>query len=180
MDNISRLKLKVGQHEFEAEGPAQFVQDQFNAWKEMTTTAAALITPNPQMEPLPFEPKVPTGAPATDAASIDSSLDKIMKVDNRIVSLTARPGTVGDAVLLVLYGQRILRGNDSVTGGEVMDALVTTGGYMLPRVDRLLEKLAADGAVIVIGERRSKRYRLTNAGITMSRELAADLLALVA
>jgi hypothetical protein len=115
-----------------------------------------------------------------DTTSVDSSLGKIMKVDNRIVSLTARPTTVGDAVLLVLYGQKILRENDSVTGGEVMDALVTTGGYMLPRVDRLLEKLAADGEVIVIGERRSKRYRLTNSGVTAAREIAKDLLALVA
>ncbi len=146
----------------------------------MTTTAAAPLAPNPQI--LFGQDRNMGAAPSgsQDLASPDASLDKIMKVEKRVVSLTARPQMVGEAVLLVLYGQKILRGNDAVTGGEVMDALVTTGGYMLPRVDRLLEKLSSDGDVIVIGEHRAKRYRLTNAGIIKARQLATDLLAIVA
>jgi hypothetical protein len=180
MDSNYRLKIKVGPHEFEGEGPAEFVREQFEAWKAMTTTAAAPIMTSPQIEAQPTEFQPSTAAPTQDLSLVDSSLGKIMKVENRVVSLTARPQTTPDAVLIILYGQKILRGNDSVTGGEVMDGLVTTGGYMLPRVDRLLESIASDGDVIVIGERRAKRYRLTNAGLIKARRIATDLLALVA
>jgi len=180
MEGISRLKLKVGQHEFEAEGPPDFVQSQFDAWKAMTTTAAAVMVPQTQIFSVPDRTQGTMPATNQDLASSDARLDKIMTVTNRIVSLTARPKTVGEAVLLLLYGQKMMRENDSVTGGEVMDGLVATGGYMLPRVDRLLEQLGGTGDVIVIGERRSKRYRLTNAGLGRARQIATDLLALVA
>jgi len=39
------------------------------------------------------------------------------------VSLTARPATIEDAALLVLLGQRVSRGNDAVTGGEIIGGL---------------------------------------------------------
>jgi DNA-binding transcriptional regulator PaaX len=61
-----------------------------------------------------------------------------------------------------------------------MDGISATGGFGLFRVDRLLEGMAREGDVIVIGERRSKRYRLTNTGITRARQAAVDLIAIVA
>jgi hypothetical protein len=41
-------------------------------------------------------------------------LDKKAWIDERIVSLTARPETIEDAALVILLGQRTLRSNDSV------------------------------------------------------------------
>jgi DNA-binding PadR family transcriptional regulator len=103
-----------------------------------------------------------------------------MKVDGRIVSLTIRADTPDDAVLLLLYGQKVLRENDSVTGGDIMEGLTATGGTSIGRVDRVLEKMGRDGDVIVIGERRGKRYRLTNAGLSRARQIANSLIAIVA
>lgn len=48
------------------------------------------------------------------------------------------------------------------------------------RVDRLLEKMGRDGDLIVTGERRSKRYRLTNSGLAKAQKIASELLATVA
>jgi len=103
-----------------------------------------------------------------------------MKVDERIVSLTVRPKNPDDAALLLLYGQKMLRENDSVTGAEVMGGITATGGLSIGRVDRLLENLARGGDVIVVGEHRSKRYRLTNAGLNKVRQVAGELVATVA
>jgi hypothetical protein len=181
MDETLRLKIKVGIHEFEAEGPAAVVNEQFQTWKE-------LVVYSPVGDP-PYAPLNPpaTEIPATiqsprpsDGASVDAQLPKIMNVDGRVISLTVRAKKVDDAVLLILYGQKVLRDNDAITGGEVMEGLTATGGTSVDRVDRLLEKLGRDGDAIVIGERRAKRYRLTNAGITKARQLASELIAIVA
>jgi len=180
MDNIYRLKIKVGQHEFEAEGPAEIVQDQFAAFKDLVAAAPATHLMNPQFpgvqEPLPqgFAGSKP------DTPSIDTALPRIMKTEGRTISLTVRPSSAEDAVLLLLYGQKVMRENDAVTGAEVMDGITATGGLAVLRVDRLLEKLARLGDVIVIGEHRAKRYRLINAGIAKGRQIAVDMIALVA
>jgi hypothetical protein len=42
------------------------------------------------------------------------------RTEDRVVSLTARPATIEDAALLILLGQRVSRGNDAVTGGEII------------------------------------------------------------
>lgn len=120
--------------------------------------------------PLPLRVAVP---------AIDSALDKIMRVENRVVSLTVRAKSIDDAVLLLVYGQKTLRQNDAVTGAEVMDGLTATG-QRIGRVDRVLTKAGELGDVIVIGMGRAKRYRLTNAGITKARQVAAELIAIVA
>lgn len=181
MDDIHRLKIKIGPHEFEAEGTAEDVQQQFLAFKELITLAAS--TPSLMHHAQASQGGRAEEAPqpsAPDMAGNGSELlAKIMRVDGRNVSLTARPDGVNQAILLILYGQKELRQNDSVTGAEIMNGLVSTGGFSVKRVDRYLENLADEGAVIVVGEHRAKRYRLTNAGYARAGELAAALIATV-
>jgi hypothetical protein len=43
------------------------------------------------------------------------------KLEDRVISLTARPETIEDALMLILLGQRTFRGNDSVTGSEIIE-----------------------------------------------------------
>jgi hypothetical protein len=185
MDDSYRMRLKIGMHEFEAEGPVNVVQEQVKRFLELIATL-----PVEQVTPALPEPKATAAEniPAPSIVSsktisfpaIDLALDKIMKMDERIVSLTVRPKNADDAALLLLYGQKMLRENDSVTGAEVMGGITATGGLYIGRVDRLLEKLARDGDVIVVGEHRSKRYRLTNAGLNKVRQVAGELMATVA
>jgi hypothetical protein len=179
MDAIYRLKIKVGPHEFEAEGPSDVVQEQFKLFKEMIQTAPITSPPQPQtpFNPEPLGASIPIERP--DAPSNGLNLSKIMDQDGRVVSLTVPPKSPDDAVLLLLYGQRALRGNDSVTGSEVMDGMMTTGGMAIERVDRILHKIGADGDLIITGQRRGKRYRLTNTGVAKAMRIAQDLIALV-
>lgn len=182
MDDTYTLKVKIGPYEFEATGPVQVVQAQFAAFKELVGVASTLPTP---AAPQGREAEQPFGSdqPETrkvDSTTPDSRLDKIMRLDGRTVSLTARPDTADTAVLLLLYGQKVLRSNDSVTGAEIIDGITSTGGLQVSRADRILDRLGEAGDVIVIGERRGRRYRLTNAGLAKARQAANDLLAIVA
>jgi len=181
MDNVTRLKTKLGEHEFEAEGAPDDVRQQYQDWLEVVKLAVS-TTP---VVAAPKHNDASNGtSPQTEArpnpASVDSDLTKIMRVDGRYVSLTARTPSIYDAVLIMLYGQKAMRNNDSVTGSELLSGLASTGGYGNPRLDRILDKLAEDGDVMSFGERRGKKYRLTNTGIAKARVLAGDLLAAVA
>ena len=185
MEN-TRLKFRVGVHEFEAEGPAEVVQEQLRAFRELIETASDLpVAPEGFPAPANASQSVNTDlensgpAMAKSADEIDQALTKIMKVEQRFVSLTARAGSTIDAVLLIVYGQKILRENDAVTGAEVMHGLKTTG-IVVARVDRVLAKAYEVGDIMSTGTRRAKRYRLTNQGIEKARQIAAKLIDTVA
>lgn len=181
MENNFRLKIKVGPYEFDAEGPHDVVQAQFEAFQELIKAS-----PTPISVTVPTEPNggsTTTEPPTTlrDADQVvESNLNRIMKVEGRVVSLTARPQAVEDSALLLIYGQRMLRNNEAPTGSEIIDGAIATGRLDLGRTDRLFEKLARQGEVIMIGERRGKRYRLTNSGMAKARQIAAELIATVA
>jgi hypothetical protein len=171
--NTYKLKIKIGTHEFEAEGPADVVQAQFEAFKDLVSTQKFNNAASSQLE---------TTQNAADrvVSALEQSLvlDKITRIDERIVSLTARAETIEDAVLVVLLGQRMLRSNDSVTGSEVIDGL-RQSGLAVNRVDWRLEKLASQGLIIKIGSNRASRYRLTNQGMNKAQAVARALIALV-
>lgn len=112
--------------------------------------------------------------------AVDELLPEIMRVEDRVVSLLVKPEKVDDALLLLLYGQKALRKNDAVSGAEMLDGIKATGGMAVTRVDKLLEKARISGDVIVMGERRAKRYRLTNAGLAKARTVADGLASIIA
>jgi hypothetical protein len=185
MNDSYRMRLKIGAHEFEAEGPVNVVQEQVKRFLELIANLPAdqlspALPPHVEAKPPADIPLSPPASRTVSFPAVDLQLGKIMKTDDRIISLTVRPRNPDDAALLLLYGQKMLRENDSVTGAEVMGGVLATGGLAIARVDRLLEKLARDGDVIVVGEHRSKRYRLTNAGLTKARQVASELVATVA
>ncbi|MGH9502475.1 MAG: hypothetical protein ACRD20_06460 [Terriglobales bacterium] len=165
-----RLKIKIGEHEFEAEGQQEAVQSQFKAFKELIASL-----PAPQVH-------IPTTAVAQTPTALSTvggeapNLDKIMRIEGRVISLTARPSALDDVLLLLLLGQRQYRSNDSVTGSEVVDGLEQSG-VRVGRVDRNLERLATQGDVIKIGTGRASRYRLTNQGMAKAQAIVRDLLA---
>jgi hypothetical protein len=183
MDNHYTLKIKLGTDEFEAAGPVEVVEAQFKIFTYLVAerqATAALRTGSPGDKD---SSSTTTSSVRADVAVVDApreiveaSSDKIMRVDARIVSLKARPQSSADAVLLILYGQKLLRNNESVTGSEVIRGLAP-GGLSIARVDRRLEHLSRSGDVMVMGRRRSKRYSLTNAGLAKARQIAAGLLA---
>jgi hypothetical protein len=166
--DLAKLKVKIGEHEFEAEGPTDIVQAQFAAFRELVSNLPAR----------PPENQVNKAAPnATKSGEL--MLDKIMKHDDRIVSLTARGESLDHEIMLVLLGQKVLRSNDSVTGAEIADGLRQTG-RTINRIDYQLDKMTQVGDVITIGMHRARRYRLSNQGFAKAQELAMALVEKVA
>ena len=159
-----KLKIKFGEHEFEAEGPADTVQAQFMAFKQ-------LVSPQPDGE---------KSFAAPDAV-VDRSerppFHKMVLLKGRIVSLTV-PAKPEDAVLLVLLAQKQFRKNDRVSGGEIMDGL-RESGVRIPRADYILTRHARDGNVVVSGDGRMRRYRLTDAGADRALQIVRRLAPLV-
>jgi hypothetical protein len=160
-----RLKIKIGDHEFEAEGPVEAVKAQFDAFKELISLVPEHKTENTTSEQ-------PAEAPLQNALPVD----KIFRVENRVISVTVPPSSDTDAVLLILYGQRHYRNNPSPTGSEIMDGMMESG-YRTSRIDRILAILSNEGAVIITGAHRGKRYRLTNLGVTRTEGIIRDALA---
>jgi hypothetical protein len=170
MQETETLRIKIGPHEFEATGSPESVREKFEAFKELIKILAGTVVQQAMQGMKEMKETL------DEAVASDDQLAKIMRVKDREVSLTARPQTLTDAILLLIFGQKALRQNDAVTGAELISGLKTTGGYDFTRIDRTMDKLARDGDLLSFGERRGKKYRLTNTGLAKARAIAADLI----
>ena len=76
-----KLKIKIGPHEFEAEGPTEIVQEQFHGvqrvGRECTFAIPSEGTHDRRNRPCRNRPK---------SDEIDQKLEEIMKVEDRVVS----------------------------------------------------------------------------------------------
>jgi len=169
--DTSRIKIKIGEHEFEAEGPAELVKEQFETFKNIISSLPS-ITPRPNVGSTAKELAKQLVADGIPMLNYDS----ILHVDGRIVSLTALPPSAEDAALLIMLGHHLLRENISVTGQEIGDGLAQSG-RPVPRVDRIMEDMIEEAFVLKTGIKRATRYRLTNQGLVKAQGLARDLLA---
>lgn len=92
-----KLKMKIGEHEFDAEGPTDVVQAQFVAFKELISSL-----PEKRQE----SPSATSKEGNAGGQMPHLPLEKILKVEGRVISLTAKCETVDEAVLLILLGQK--------------------------------------------------------------------------
>jgi len=167
----TKIKIKVGDHEFEAEGPAEIVQSQFETFKSLISSPASIAS-DKNIKESGNDNKIQSnllGGPHI-------SIEKILNVSGRSVSLTALPASTEDAALLVMLGHKDLRNNLSVTGQEIGDGLAQSG-RPVARVDRIMDKPLTEAFVLKTGVKRSTRYRLTNQGLAKALAIAKDLIA---
>lgn len=165
----TKIKTKIGDFEFEAEGPAEVVNAQFEAFLSRISNVAS----NGANKTPAFTNEKPTNQ-QDNVGSSHVPIEKILHVSGRIVSLTALPSSNEDAALLIMLGHKDLRNNEAVTGQEIGDGLAQSG-RPVPRVDRLMEKALEEAWVLKSGMRRSTRYRLTNQGLVMALNVAKTL-----
>jgi hypothetical protein len=97
-----RIKIKIGENEFEADGPPDTVEAQVR-------TFVRLIGREEKTE--------------TKPAEIPLSITKVARVNGKVVSLSVPCQSLEQAVMAVLLGQRQLRGNPFVAGTEIMAGL---------------------------------------------------------
>jgi hypothetical protein len=167
----TKLKIKVGEHEFEAEGPVEIVQAQLEAFKTLISVAQTAPSPAKTQES-----KEQAQNQYVNGSPINVGIEKIMHVAGRVVSLTALPASTEDAALLIILGNKDLRNNVSVTGQEIGDGLAQSG-RPVPRVDRIMEKALSDALILKTGVKRATRYRLTNQGQSKAMAIAKELIA---
>src|SRR5882762_8653172 len=107
----TKIKLKIGQFEFDAEGPIETVQAQFEAFKELISLIPRTSVPSvaDDVQQKQHNQEVKTGSPHVP-------LEKILHVAGRVISLTALPPSIEDAALLIMLGHKDLRNHIAVTG----------------------------------------------------------------
>jgi hypothetical protein len=166
----TRIKTKIADHEFDAEGPVDTVQAQFEAFLK-----AVCVIPSQKPESLkPLVAEVEQKHDDTNGMP-HLPIQRIMHLSGRVVSLTAIPKSATDAALLIMLGQRDLRANVTVTGQEIGDGLAQSGREV-PRVDRIMDQALKDQHVLKTGVKRGTRYRLTNIGLSRALTIARELI----
>jgi hypothetical protein len=156
-----KLKVKIGEFEFEAEGPVETVKAQFEAFKE-------LIKPSVN--------KTENSFTEIDRNLIaQSNPNRLFSLKNhRVVALTDHPNSTADAILLILHGQQQCRNNNAATGGEIKDGLEGSG-YNGQEVSRRLRELRHEKLIAVSGSHRAKRYQLTNEGLLRVKAILQEM-----
>ncbi|MBA3355288.1 MAG: hypothetical protein H0U18_04985 [Pyrinomonadaceae bacterium] len=174
-----KLRIKIGEHEFEAEGPAEQVAAQFEAWKELvaslpkdTNGSHAPRTPSGRLPKNVTEVQTPDGfAVPWDVFEVDEK--------RKLVTLKVLPtGEDREAValLLLLFGHRKTFEQQEVLATRLIEAMQVSG-FKQVRVDRTLAKFVNAGLVLNSGQRKGSKYRLTNTGYARAEEEARELFA---
>lgn len=179
----TKLKVRVGLNEFEAEGPADHVAAQYETWRQLIAAApAAVITPPPVQPPV-IPANVVTEVKTREGFSAPWD---IFGVDDKrnLMTLKVHPpageNRDADAILLVLYGYR-KAGNDGAGLSEVpvtwLKESLDVSGLRVVRIDRAIAGYLRAGYVLKSGRAKGGVYRLTNTGYAKAEELAQRLFA---
>jgi hypothetical protein len=166
VDNV-RIKFKVGDREFEAEGPRDAVEARWAEAKEWLIHAkeTPFDAPTPK-ESLRSPPKSP-----------------VFEVDGgkRTIRLRVLPPRgesiqrVSNALLLLLYGYHENLGKSEVPVTRMAEDLRMSGFAGLKRLSRAFGKLEGDGLAARNGAGKGTRYRATHPGLATAANLADSL-----
>ena len=171
-----KLRVKIGTHEFEAEGPVKTVQEQFKSWKALIESLPSSNEGAPE--------RVPGHIPSSHVSEIRTpegpatSLDVFDHDDKRkLVTLRVHPtgeNRDADAALLILYGYKEIEARDEVPVTKLKDALEVSG-LRPDRVDRTLTPHIRGGLILKAGRAKGGKYRLTNTGHSKARQMVNEL-----
>ena len=143
----TRLHVRIGQHEFSAEGPVEIVQQQYADFLSHIPDAEQEISPRLSPRQL--------------------SHCYIHLPDGRWeVRQSALGGDVGRQKYLILhlYGGLMFEGETEISATDLIRALRLKGLVADDgRIDRLLDPLA--GYVLKTGAKRGSKYRITQRGV---------------
>lgn len=171
-----RIKVKLGDAEFDAEGSAEAVQAQYDAFLKLVeaartkpTTSVAIV---PQT-PTPFTPETPI--PPAGGAVRPATLDRVFRKDDNLslVALPSGDAREEDAMLALLYGYRVLLGVQHVTG-TLLKKSALLSGVTVDRADRIMNGLIPN-FVLAGGVKKAKRYQLNNRGTARAEAIINSL-----
>ena len=172
-----RIRVKIGNAEFEAEGPEESVKEQFEAFKQLLQLTVPRV-----IDPTTVISTSPSQAQQRVPESPDQERLRVLFLFSKtgdFISLAFRPQ--GDnlqqrALLLILYGFRRLLGQEDVPVGTLKRSLEQSGFYV-GRVDRIAMPLVKEGLVLKGGKKgKGGKYKLTNLGLTATDAEVRSLL----
>lgn len=168
----TKIRMRIGQDEFEAEGDREVIDKYFEAFAEHVLTRQK-ITPS---VPKAFTQSIEREIEVLNETRLPFA--KIFQQDGRFISLIGRPSGENrelDVALLLLLGHKELKASESVSADELLFGLKQTG-FNIERSDRLMARGEEKGLVTRSGIRRGTRYRLTNMGNTRANEVGSEIM----
>lgn len=168
-----KLQLKIGPHEFSAEGPADVVKQDFEMWKVLIQSTQAQIPP------------APTVGNNNDTSVVNSitreQLERMFLIDDKrgMVTLRVLPRSQerdADALLLILFGYKLAKQLEEV-GVTQLKPSMRQSGCMVDRLDQVASRYVRQGLLNKGGMGKGGRYSLTNSGLERAVSLMRDLLA---
>jgi hypothetical protein len=167
-----RLHLKIGVHEFSAEGPVEVVQRDFELWKSLILEQPAQPVQSAQIDRTE-KPSQATNQPSKE------QLEKVYLADEKqdMLSLRILPRSDdrnADAMLLVIFGYKTVKGVDQTMVTQLKSAL-RQSGCMVDRIDQAAAKYVRQGFLNKGGMGKGGRYSLTNLGAEKAAALVSDL-----
>lgn len=189
MDKL-KLRIKASDYELEAEGSRDFLNEQYEAFKQLLEDVAQKPVVSKSREkidiPSSRESKTPplpgdktVGPSNSQAKSFQKLLvwnDRTQRVKSTV--LPDGPTKIADTVLLLLLGYRELRGLSQVPALALNHAL-KAAGFDDYRLDRELPPYLKAKLILRSGVGKGTRYRLTTRGVKKAQELVQSLSALI-
>jgi hypothetical protein len=170
-----RIKMKIGVHEFEAEGPQDLVTAQFDAFKELISSGPKGVTA-PNAASAFTQTNGSAINPATPTDVSQAILDRVFSKGNPL-SLAALPSgdnAASNALLILLYGFLKINGEQNVTGTMLNKAAKKSGVVNIDRIDRAMSVHQPD-LVLTAGAKKGRKYSLNNRGIARAEEIIRTL-----
>jgi hypothetical protein len=157
---LHKLRLKFGDHEFEAEGSEAFVLRGLDAFRELRPGHGA---------PSPMAPE----------RRGDADWDSLVREESAGGTLSLRVLPEGrdrqaDTVLVLLLAYRRLRGQEEVPVLQLTEGMKRSGSPVA-RLDRALAAYLRQHVVLKSGSGKGGRYGLTNRGLKKAAGIAAEL-----
>jgi hypothetical protein len=165
MSGPHKVRVKIGDAEFEAEGSEETVKEQYDRF--LASLPAAQTA-----KKLGDTASADEGRQAA-GGDPDTALARAFKDEADVVSLRLHPkgdNRDADALLMILYGYLMLKGQREVLSTQLARSAAQTG-LGLDRIDRTMAKnepYCGRG-----GERKGTYYSLNNVGINRAKELLA-------
>jgi hypothetical protein len=188
MTEVRRLKMKIGEAEFEADVPENEVQPMYQQFLSMLERRSQAAVPLPASAKADHKPPIEATIRAGSAAQAhqalgdtfdDTLLARIFELrQDGAVTLKVLPptgpDTNADAMLLLLYGYRRLKNEDYVLATQLFRAAAQSGITLRRPVNAYMRN---SRFVIRGGQRKGSHYALSSHGLAMAKEITARIFA---
>lgn len=189
MDKL-RLRVKASDYELEAEGSRDFLNEQYEAFKQLLEGVAQKPVMSESREKIDFAASrdsqsspLPGEKTGVSRSSPAKSFQKVLVWNDRTQRVTSTvlpdgPARIADTVLLLLLGYRELRGLSQISA-LLLNQGLRSAGFDDFRLDRELAPYLKARLVLSSGIGKGSRYRLTARGVKRAQELVQSLAALL-